>query len=579
MNSLQKKILISLILLSLLPAVSLINADMMDIDSAQYAEIAREMTDSDSYLFIRDNGRKYLDKPIMTFWLVSASFKLFGQNNIAFRLPSLIFALLSLYSIYRITVLRSQSERRGLLASLLYASSPGLLSMLVSPLIDIYLTSFLIFIHHAYYLARKKNANYFYLMYFFMGCGFITKGPIAVVIPGISIGVDLLIRRDWKGILSMKIPQGIFVTAALPLFWSYVLFQEFSWYGPNFFIIIQSFGRFYSFIYNQKFDPLFFVKNFAWAFGLFFVPLAVHVFLRVRQALIGSGDAASASSDAIWKRIPLSLWNYVRSDEFRKADFVIPLWLFLTLSLISFSRFQLPQYIYWILPGGAIYMAGVLDRLLFGGLAEGEKPERMPAFFFYLVPALLLLFYIAIPVVAFDLKGMQWFVYLLCLFPLALWPVLRRHFSDRLIVPVLSGLVVHLTVGWLIYGLLIFYQPSSRIAETVRRLEPGEEVLYKFMISNSQRSYAFYSQRLTRDIFRKDQFEADLRADGSRLVILSGEGLLNFPGFTGGRYDLEILEEHDAYKVSMPSQAFFNKKKRPGVLKKVYLIRVTLRNP
>ncbi len=576
MNQTQKKILIFLTLLSLLPAVSLIHADMMDIDSAQYAEIAREMTDSNNYLFIRDNGRKYLDKPIMTFWLISLSFKLFGQNNIAFRLPSLIFALLSLYSIYRITVLRSQSERRGLLAALLYASSPGLFSMLVSPLIDIYLTSFLIFTHHAWYLARKKNPRYYYLMYFFMGCGFITKGPIAVVIPGISIGVDLLIRRDWEGILKMKIPQGIFITAALPLFWSYILFQEFSWYGPNFFIIIQSFGRFYSFIYDQKFDPLFFVKNFGWAFGLFFVPLVIHVFLKLRSGF----RYAQQRKEPFWKRLPLAFWDYVRSDRFRNGDFVVPLWLFLTLSLISFSRFQLPQYIYWILPGGAIYMAGLLDRLLFKGMQGEEKPEEgIPAWFFFVVPVLLILAYLAVPVVAFDLQGMQWFFFVLSLFPLALWPVLRKHMPDRLLVPVLSGLAFHLTVAWVIYGLLIFYQPSSRIARTVRRLEPGQEVLYKFMISNSQRSYAFYSKRLTRDIFHKDRFDADLRRDGSRLVIMSGEGLMHFPGFTGGAYNLEILEEHDAYKVSMPSQAFFNKKKRPGVLRKVYLTRVSLKNP
>lgn len=577
MSASQRHILIFLILLSMLPAFSLINADVMDIDSAQYAEIAREMTDSNNYLFIRDNGRKYLDKPIMTFWLISASFKLFGQNNTGFRIPSLLFALLSFYSIYRITVLRSQSERRGLLASLLYASSPGLFSMLVSPLIDIYLTSFLIFTHHAFYLARKKNANYYYLMYFFMGCGFITKGPIAVVIPGISIGFDLLIRRDWKGILSMKIPAGIFITAALPLFWSLILFQEFSWYGPNFFIIIQSFGRFYSYLYNQKFDPLFFVKNFAWAFGLFIAPLAVHVFLRLHHAFRCS--ASEDSSTVLWKRIWRSFSKYVRSEEFQRGDFVIPLWLFLVLFLISFSRFQLPQYIYWIIPAASIYMAGVLDRLLFNGQSDAEKPEKIPAVFFYLMPVIFLLIYAAIPFVAFDLKGMQWFLYLLCLLPLCMWPWLRRYFSDRLLIPVLTGLVVHLSAGLLIYPLLIIYQPASRIAKTVMELEPGKEVLYKFMISNSQRSYAFYSKRLTRDIFRKEPFEADLKADGSRLLILSKEGLENFAAFTRGRYHLEILEEHDAYKVSMPSQAFFNKKKRPRVLKKVYLARVSLRDP
>ena len=572
MNLKQRKLLILLIFLSMLPSVLLLGHDMMDIDSAQYAEIAREMTDSNQYLFIRDNGRKYLDKPIMTFWLVSASFKLFGQNNFAFRLPSLLFAFLSIFSIYRITVLRfdkhTNRELFGLLAGLLYASTPGLFSMLVSPLIDIYLTSFLIFTHHAYYLARKKDSRYFYVMYFMMGCGFITKGPIAVIIPGISIGVDLLIRRDFKGIVSMKVVQGIFIVAALPLFWSWILFQEFSWYGPNFFVIIQSFGRFYSYIYNQKFDPLFFVKNFAWAFGLFILPLAGYVVYTLVQLIKRSKPVLKQPSV-----LAKSLLSFFKSDRFTKGDYVIGLWLFLTLFLISFSRFQLPQYIYWILPAAAIFMAGVLGPLLFD---EATDNRQAKAWLFYLIPVVLVLLFVAIPAFAFDLHGIDWLLYGLSLLPWMVWPFVRQSLPNRLTIPVLSGMMIHLVVSLLVYGLLIAYQPSSAIARTVRQLEPGQKELYKFLISNSQRSYAFYSKRYTRDIFHKEPFEASLQKDGFRLVILSDEGFQNFESFTKGRYRIEVLEEHLSYKVSMPSQAFFNKKKRPGVLRKVYLARVSL---
>ncbi|MBW7857168.1 MAG: glycosyltransferase family 39 protein [Leptonema sp. (in: Bacteria)] len=566
----QKPVFILLLILSILPTVLLLPADVMDIDSAQYAEIGREMTDSNQYLYLRDNGRKYLDKPIFTFWMVSASFKLFGQNNISFRLPSLLFALLSIYSIYQLVLLRSKRPLQGWLAALLYASSPGLFSMLVSPLIDIYLTSFLIFTHHAYYLARKKgNRNYFYLMYLFMGFGFITKGPIAIVIPCISIGVDLLIRRDIKGILSMRIPEGIIITAILPLFWSYLLFQEFSWYGPHFFVIIQSFGRFYSFIYNQKYDPLYFIKNFSWAFGLFILPLIGYVWFKLRN------DIQSANS----KNLVGALFTYVKSDKFRKSDFVIVLWLFLTLFLISFSKFQLPQYIYWILPAGAIYMAEVLDRLFFDYTDNSlhRPPVQLRSWWFYVVPVILVLVFISIPVLAFDFNKWDWLLYCVAILPVAMlfWPQARKAIPTQMLLPLVVGISIHLSVSLLLYGKLIQYQPSSKIAKTVSQLEPNKEVLYKFMISNSQRSYAFYSKRYTRDIFRMDQFDADLKADGERLLILSAEGKEHFDNFTKGKYHLEVLEEHDSYKVSMPSQAFFNKKKRPNVLRKVYLAKVT----
>ena len=554
----------------MLPSILLLPADVMDIDSAQYAEIGREMTDANQYLYLRDNGRKYLDKPIFTFLMISASFKIFGQNNIAFRLPSLLFALLSIYSIYQIVLLRSKRPLQGWLAAILYASSPGLFSMLVSPLIDIYLTSFLIFIHHAYYLARKKNnKNYFYLMYLFMGLGFITKGPIAIVIPCISIGVDLLIRRDIKQILSMRIPEGILITAILPFIWSYLLFQEFSWYGPHFFVIIQSFGRFYSFIYNQKYDPLFFVKNFAWAFGLFILPLIGYVWFKLRNDIKSVGIKNSAGS----------LLKYFKSEEFQKSDFVIVLWLFLTLFLISFSKFQLPQYIYWILPAGAIFMADLLDRLFFDYTDNSvyRPPVQLRGWWFYVMPVVLILVFISIPVLAFDFSNWDWLLYCVAVLPIAIlfWPQVRQAIPTQMLLPLVVGITIHLSVSLIVYGKLIQYQPSSKIAKTVTRWEPNKEVLYKFMISNSQRSYAFYSKRYTRDIFRMDQFDADLKADGERLLILSAEGKEHFDNFTKGKYHLQFLEEHDSYKVSMPSQAFFSKKKRPKLLRKVYLAKVT----
>ena len=61
--------------------------------------------------------------------------------------------------------------------------------MLVDPKIDVYLVVYLTFAFHAYYLGVKKNANWFYLMYLFVSMGFITKGPISMVIPALAIEV------------------------------------------------------------------------------------------------------------------------------------------------------------------------------------------------------------------------------------------------------------------------------------------------------------------------------------------------------------------------------------------------------
>jgi hypothetical protein len=76
--------------------------DIMDIDAAQYAEIGREMTHNGQYVQIYDRGHNYLDKPPFLFWVSAASMKVFGANNLGYKLPSIIFALLALYATYRL---------------------------------------------------------------------------------------------------------------------------------------------------------------------------------------------------------------------------------------------------------------------------------------------------------------------------------------------------------------------------------------------------------------------------------------------------------------------------------------------
>jgi 4-amino-4-deoxy-L-arabinose transferase-like glycosyltransferase len=46
--------------------------DVMDVDAAQYASIALEMTQNGSWLQVMHRGTDYLDKPPLLFWLVGS---------------------------------------------------------------------------------------------------------------------------------------------------------------------------------------------------------------------------------------------------------------------------------------------------------------------------------------------------------------------------------------------------------------------------------------------------------------------------------------------------------------------------
>ncbi len=538
-----------LILISSLPLLFTLPLDVIDIDSAQYAEIGRQMSNSGNFFTLIDNGRRYLDKPILTFWTIASSFQIFGLNNIAFRLPALLLSFLSVYSIFCITKLVWQNERQAYLSAIIYLITPGFYAMVVDPKIDVYLVSYLVFTYHFYYLGRKKNPNYYYLMYLMMSLGFITKGPISVVIPALSIGGDILFRRDWKLLLSMKIFPGIFVLISLPAFWCILLYRDFNSYGPSFFLWIQSFGRFYKEMYNIKFDPFYFYKSFSWAFMSGVVPILLYIVFRAVRYYRSLG----------WKEI----LRKIKNNEYFAVDFVVPFWVFLFLFLISFSRYPLPQYIYWILPGAALYFGRVAEESLFSSVTKRMRPSFMVAGIIYLVGYCLLPIFVSEVGILYPVF---FFVGLIFVFLLA------QFIPIELLLTVTGAALFYGAISLVYYPLLTTYQPSKEMGAKIQELEPNEPVLYTFRLSNSKRSFAFYSNRNFRNIYDMETLESLWKDHPERLVVVPSEHIGLIREATGLRYEIETVMERDSYKVATPTIAFLKKQTRPLVTKKISLI-------
>lgn len=538
-----------LLLLAALPVLFTLPLDVIDIDSSQYASISRELVLSGDFFTLFDNGRRYLDKPILTFWTIASSFSLFGISNIAFRIPAILLSLLSVYSIYRITILTGGKERQGYLASFAYLLAPGFYAMVVDPKIDVYLTAYLVFTYHFYYLGRKKNPNYFYLMYLMMSMGFITKGPISVVIPALSIGGDILFRRDWKLLLSMRVPTGILVLASLPAFWCVLLYKSFNSYGPSFFLWIQSFGRFYKEMYDVKFDPFYFYKSFSWAFFSGVVPMIIYIAFRTYNYIKSLG----------WKEI----LRKIRSNEYKDIDFVIPFWVFLFLFLISFSRFPLPQYTYWVLPGAALYFGKIAEESLFRSSVERLRPSFLIAGLVYLVG------YFLIPVFVAEV-GIVYYVF--GAIGILLILLLAQLIPLEVLVTLVGATLFFSSISLQFYPLLTSYQPAKEFGAKIKELEPNEPVVYTFWLSNSKRSYGFYAERNFRNVYDKDKLDRLWSEKPERLLILPSEKLSQLEEFAGKEYTIEPVLERESFKVATPTVSFLKKETRGLVTKKISLV-------
>ncbi|MFQ3427292.1 ArnT family glycosyltransferase, partial [Escherichia coli] len=68
---------------------------IMEPDAGVYAQVSMEMHDRNDFLSIYHKGADWLDKPHFPFWMSALSFKIFGVNTFAYKLPAVIFVLLA----------------------------------------------------------------------------------------------------------------------------------------------------------------------------------------------------------------------------------------------------------------------------------------------------------------------------------------------------------------------------------------------------------------------------------------------------------------------------------------------------
>ena len=84
-------LLLALLLSFFLGAATL---PLTDVDEGAFTEATREMLAADNLVSPTLNGQPRHDKPILIYWAQAVSVSVLGINELGFRLPSLIAAVL-----------------------------------------------------------------------------------------------------------------------------------------------------------------------------------------------------------------------------------------------------------------------------------------------------------------------------------------------------------------------------------------------------------------------------------------------------------------------------------------------------
>lgn len=211
-------------------------------DETRNAEIAREMVESGNFITPTLNGVRYFEKPPLSYWCSSLSFRLFGQNPFALRLPCILVMLGTALMVYLLTA-RFYDRKLALIATTIFATYPLVFVLGTVAITDMYLTFFVTATMTAYFFAiqegvpQKRRLLLLFLAGILSAFAFLSKGFIAFAIPVICIVPYLIWDRKWKLIFStpwlpllgavlVLAPWGIVIHRQEPDFWHYFFFIE-----------------------------------------------------------------------------------------------------------------------------------------------------------------------------------------------------------------------------------------------------------------------------------------------------------------------------------------------------------------
>jgi 4-amino-4-deoxy-L-arabinose transferase-like glycosyltransferase len=436
--------------------------DIMEIDASQYASMSREMLQSGNYLQLFDQGKDYLDKPPLLFWVSALSFKLFGISDFSYRLPSVLFSFLGIFATLQLGR-RLYGEKVGFYSALILASCHAWFMMNLDVRTDTILAACTIFgIWQLYiFMDQQRWGNLFWGSVGVAGA-MLTKGPIGLMVPALSIGFYLLVKRDWKNLFNWKwlivpIIVGVCISPFL-----YGLYQQYDLQpgkliqgvptksGVEFYLWTQSFGRITGeSIWKDDTTPLFFTHTFLWAFLPWCIFFVVAVVRDTLQLFKGRFHLANGYAALTW------------------GGFVFPFIAF------SLSRYKLPHYIFVLFPLAAILTANYLHTILEQGSKATQGTFKWIQFF---VASLLYLLGVLLCAWAFPLGNIWAWLLVLVGFSFTVYFALKgKNAFEQIVVPSVLGIIVlNFLLNSHFYPTVFQYTSTNQAAKYVRAAGQSE---------------------------------------------------------------------------------------------------------
>jgi 4-amino-4-deoxy-L-arabinose transferase-like glycosyltransferase len=538
----QREIFIIVFIATAIVYIFGMQVEVMEVDAAQYASISMEMLDTGSFLQVMERGHDYLDKPPLLFWLSTFSYFIFGMSSWSYKLPSVIFALIGIYSTYRFALLY-YSKQTALLASAVFATCQALFLITNDVRTDTILCCSVILAswHLASYMISGKKLN-FVMAFVGISLALLTKGPIGLFSIIFAFGTHILITRDWKQIWRWEWILGLVIIAIMLTPMCIGLYQQYGTKGLRFYFWTQSFGRITGEnTWANNPDPFFLFHSFLWSFlpWPFFFLLAMGWNIKTlwkQKFKLNTGQEAITTGGIILSYLALSR-----------------------------SAYQLPHYIYVILPFASVVTANYIINV-FDTYKNSVFFKSVTVIQLVLVLALWIIGFI-LTFIVFKAESWQWalFVYFVVSTLVVIWKVPG---TEKLIYASLITIIgVNFFMSSHIYPNILKYQSQSEAGKYIsaHKIPSSQMAFY----GDFGFSLDFYSGYRIKELVKEKEL-IDYAGSKDKYCYTNHFGIGSLAA-RGIKCDT-VLKLKD-YHVTLLTLPFLNPATRESRLKENYLIK------
>ena len=531
-----------------------IGVDTMDVDASQYITMSREMKVTGGYLQVYEQGRDYLDKPPFLFWISALSMHVFGENNFAFKFPSILFAIVAIISTYKLARIYYE-EHIAKMAAYILASSQALFLITNDIRTDTILMGW---VSMALWLLTKwyKEGG---LKYFLLGCaavggGMLTKGPIAIMVPVFALGSQVLLHRKFNYIFRKEYLLGLLIISIILLPMCIGLYQQFDLHpektmygrqgtsGLRFFFWTQSFGRITGESVWDNGAPFgFLFENLLWGF----LPWTLFM---IGGLITGWLMLAKAKFKLTEDKEGLSI-----------AGFTI------TYFALASSNYQLPHYIYVVLPLLAIVTANFLNNFY----STQYKQFLKSALQIFQIIVLILLCSLPFMILNFVFPTPQYYPWLIALLPIIVFLIyILKNKNDYLRLFNISILIIsslNIFISLWFYPSLLSYQAGNVVGRITEKLNIDKDAFFMYQYNGSTWNMHFYSKNTIKRIDDPFSYKKEI------YVITGQEGMTDIKRKSKV---FEVIYSGQDFGISALTPEFLYYKTRKRVSYPYYLVRL-----